>query len=102
MGVIDLKIELTSEACPEQYNVYYKGICVAYIRLRHGCLQLDVPGCQGMTIYEHNFHDNYKGRFKNELERAHYFGIIMEKIITFYEKTRKCELLKVLMAIEMS
>ena len=35
--------------CPEQYDVYYKGENVAYMRLRHGTFRVEV---KGVIVYE--------------------------------------------------
>ncbi len=47
------KLELTSTACPEQYDVFdANGDQVGYLRLRHGFFRADVPDCGGHTVYE--------------------------------------------------
>jgi hypothetical protein len=49
------KLELTSTACPEQYDVFdANGDQVGYLRLRHGYFRADVPDCGGETVYEAN------------------------------------------------
>lgn len=45
-----LDLYKTCSACPEQYDVYLNGQCVAYLRLRHGRFRADVPF--GHTVYE--------------------------------------------------
>lgn len=48
-----LKLVLTCEACPEQYEVFNKdNKQVGYLRLRHGEFRVDYPDCGGETIYE--------------------------------------------------
>jgi hypothetical protein len=39
----ELKLELTCEMCPEQYDVYWKETLVGYLRLRHGRFAADCP-----------------------------------------------------------
>jgi hypothetical protein len=41
----------TCFACPEQYDVCYKGEQVGYLRLRHGTFRVDYPDCGEETIY---------------------------------------------------
>lgn len=49
------KLELTSTACPEQYDVFdANGDQVGYLRLRHGYFRADVPDCGGETVYDAN------------------------------------------------
>ena len=48
--VDDLRLERTSWACPEQYDVFVGEECVAYLRLRHGWFRADCP--LGHTVYE--------------------------------------------------
>lgn len=46
-------LEMTSCACPEQYDVLDKdGKQVGYLRLRGGYFRADVPECGGETVYE--------------------------------------------------
>ena len=68
-----LEFRMTCIACPEQYDVFdEEGIQVAYIRLRYGYLSVDIPDCDGETIYTHEFDDKWKGVFDNEEERFNY------------------------------
>jgi hypothetical protein len=47
------KLEQTSFACPEQYDVFDKDDnYVGYLRLRHGKFRADYPCCGGETVYE--------------------------------------------------
>lgn len=52
--VDDIQLEMTCSACPEQYDAYYKGKMVGYLRLRHGSFRVDFPTCGGETIYRAN------------------------------------------------
>ena len=64
-----LEFKMTCRACPEQYDVFEDGVQVAYVRLRHGSLRVDVPDCGGETIYTHEFLDNKKGCFSRDRQR---------------------------------
>lgn len=87
----NLNIQLTSSACPEQYDIYLsegEGVwaLVGYIRLRHWELRVDYYGKDKEnkieeTIYEYTFDDGFKGVFYTEEERETYLNIIKEKIL---------------------
>jgi hypothetical protein len=70
----------TCIACPEQYDVYIEGNCIAYIRLRFGQLICTMPFGR-KTIFEHSFEDSYKGEFTNDKERKYYLALISSKIM---------------------
>lgn len=76
----NLEFKLTCLGCPEQYDVFNTdGVQIAYVRLRHGCLRVDVPDCGGETIYTHEFDDNMLGCFENNKQRLKY----LKKIAKF-------------------
>lgn len=41
----------TCWACPEQYDAFFEGKKVGYLRLRHGTFRVDYPDCGGENIY---------------------------------------------------
>ena len=43
---------MTSNACPEQYDVFKDGQQVGYLRLRHGKFTVRVPDVGGEVVYE--------------------------------------------------
>ena len=43
--------ELTCLMCPEQYDIYYKGQKIAYLRERHDYMSLCVPDYNGEEIW---------------------------------------------------
>ena len=66
------EFKMTCVACPEQYDVFdADGVQVAYVRLRHGCLSVDVPNCGDETIYMHVFR-SAMGCFENKRQRIRY------------------------------
>jgi predicted protein tyrosine phosphatase len=72
---------LTCWACPEQYDVYWGDVQVAYVRLRYGRLTTYTPDVGGTLVYEHNFpgDDNeYLGQFPDEDSRTHHLTKIAE------------------------
>ena len=44
------KLELTCQACPEQYDVYFCGFQIGYLRLRHGSFRASYPDYGGVTV----------------------------------------------------
>ena len=48
----ELDLQLTCSACPEQYDVFWKGTNVGYLRLRHGRFYADCPF--GNEVYSAN------------------------------------------------
>ena len=48
---LGLRFHLTSIACPEQYDVFDRDDRqVGYVRLRHGRLTVDCPGCHADNV----------------------------------------------------
>lgn len=45
-----LELELTCLACPEQYDVFFNGFQVGYLRLRGGWFTVEYPGVMGVMI----------------------------------------------------
>jgi len=77
------ELELTSTACPEQYDVFKDSKMVGYLRLRHGYFSAEVPDCGGKLVYEANpdgdgsFYDN---------ERDNYLTAAIYAIDDFYKR----------------
>lgn len=67
-----IELVMTCAACPEQYDAFYKGKQVGYLRLRHGCFSVDYPNCGAIsnTIY---YSEDMKGdgMFEDD-EREHF------------------------------
>ena len=71
--MIMLRLERTSFACPEQYDVFDENDNqVGYLRLRHGNFRVDYPNCGGKVIYD--AHPNGDGIFEED-EREHYLDM---------------------------
>ena len=85
----------TCFACPEQYDVFLGKKRVAYVRLRWGCLRVDMPSCGGNVIYKHFFRSfankdfSYVGCFCSEKERKKYLNIIEKKILRVLERKKQ-------------
>ena len=60
----------TCMACPEQWESFYDGKQVGYIRVRFGTLRVYCPGALDKLVLEHTWDgDDYKGRFDSVEER---------------------------------
>ena len=46
------QLKCTCGACPEQYDVFFEGKQIGYLRLRHGIFRADYPDCGGRTVYK--------------------------------------------------
>lgn len=73
-----LEIQLTCEACPEQYEIFKERKQVAYFRLRHGEFRVDYPDCGDETIYEAE--PNGEGIFEPN-ERLVYLAKAMREVL---------------------
>lgn len=51
MNPDEIVLDKTCDACPEQYEAYYRGAHVAYLRLRHGLFSVAVPDTGGEIVY---------------------------------------------------
>lgn len=47
----DIELVMTCGACPEQYDAFYDGEMVGYLRLRHGVFTVDADGPWGEALY---------------------------------------------------
>ena len=77
MQIDEIKLVQTCSESPEQYDAFYKGKQVGYLRLRHGEFRVDYPGCGDETIYyseemngDGKFEDNEREQFLNEAKQA--------------------------------
>lgn len=77
----NLELIKTSETCPEQYDVKIKSTQVAYIRVRHGEVRVDVPDAGGDTIYAAGIAGD--GAFEDE-EREWYLERCKQAIELYY------------------
>lgn len=49
---MDIRLEMTCRACPEQYDAFVGDKQVGYLRLRHGHFSVEFPDCGGEILYE--------------------------------------------------
>jgi len=71
MNINGYELQLTCGSCPEQYDVFYNGDLLGYLRLRHGCFRVQYPYVGGEVIYEAWPKGN--GLFESE-EREYYLN----------------------------
>ncbi|HAV5468680.1 TPA: hypothetical protein JI089_03345 [Acinetobacter baumannii] len=46
----EIELVKTCHACPEQYDAFFQGKQIGYLRLRHGEFRVDYPDCGDETI----------------------------------------------------
>ena len=92
MEIKGLTFTLFTRACPEQYDVTdTNGNLVGYVRLRWGVLRCDCPKWGEETIYEYDFHEDYKGCFDSDEERNTYLGLIADEVLKRMNALKKEE-----------
>ena len=67
----DIVLEKTGTSCLEQYDAFYQGKQVAYLRLRYGHFYVSCPNINGVMIYE--AYPSGNNSFEWE-ERDHYLN----------------------------
>ena len=65
-------------ACPEQYDAYFKGDQVGYLRLRHRVFRVDYGFCGGDTIFTE--YPEGDGCFEED-EREYYLDLACKAIM---------------------
>lgn len=80
------KLIMTSRACPEQYDVMYKGEMVAYLRLRNGRFSARVPDVSGELVYKARTLGY--GCFENR-ERMIHLNEAIDAIKRYYTEKKK-------------
>lgn len=71
----DIILVETCGACPEQYDAYYNGKEVGYLRLRYGYFSVRCPSSSGDIVYE--AHPRGDGIF--ELDERDFISIRLKK-----------------------
>jgi hypothetical protein len=89
----DIKLIKTCDACPEQYDAFYKDEQVGYLRLRFGIFTVQAPDHKNTIVFQQEFPGDYKGNFTDE-EREFYLDCAKQAIIEFYIKKEKPEWLE--------
>lgn len=74
------RVVKTCSACPEQYDVFFNGEQIAYIRLRWGVLTCDLGKTE---IYRYTFEDDTKGFFDSDYEREIFINDILKTILKY-------------------
>ena len=76
-------LEMTSRACPEQYDVYFGDFQLGYLRLRHGFFRADYLECGGYTAY--SAYPKGDGLFEEE-ERFSFLKEAVEALINYHNE----------------
>jgi hypothetical protein len=84
-----IKLIKTCNACPEQYDVYLNNMQLGYLRLRWGFFRVDYLFCGGEQLYVKDFMDEFKGNFKDDIERRRYLDIACELLLKKYDISKK-------------
>lgn len=78
-----VKLVETCPACPEQYDVHFRGRLVGYLRLRHGIFRADYYDRNKGKLTCYSARPNGQGRFEDN-ERGSYLvrgcHAILEKV----------------------
>ena len=70
VSILGLRFNLTSIACPEQYDVFDRDDRqVGYVRLRHGRLTVDCTGCQDENVMTVQYGTGDEGLFDTDEDR---------------------------------
>lgn len=73
---MNIELVMTCSACPEQYDAYWNGLLVGYLRLRHGDFTVTFPNVYGEIIYsaepagDGSFEDHERDYYLMEAEKA--------------------------------
>lgn len=71
----------TCIACPEQYDAWFEGTQIGYVRLRHGTLRADYRDYMGDTVYSSTIGDGvWQGCFTDDEERCYHLCRIADKL----------------------
>ena len=73
-----IMLDKTCWACPEQWDAYYKGEIVGYIRLRWGHMTVECPDVGGELVYSMWADDGMMGIFSSDHEEK----IFLDKALT--------------------
>lgn len=76
-NILGCSLILTSEAFPEQYDVYKGKHQIGYLRLRNGKFRANYPRHGGEEIFFHEFDDALKGHFDDDDERTRFLEMVI-------------------------
>lgn len=79
LTINDVELIKTCHACPEQYDAFFQGKRIGYLRLRHGEFRVDYPDCGDETIY-YSQEMLGDGKFEDS-EREHFLLKAKEAIV---------------------
>ena len=74
MNINGFELKLTSNACPEQYDVFKNNKKVGYLRLRYGYFYAEYLYSDGKKVYEAN--TNGDGLFNEDERETHLINAV--------------------------
>jgi len=84
------QLVMTCMSCPEQYDMFYRGIQCAYFRLRGGRFTVTMPSVEGELVYMHHWEDDtYKGNFDTDDEREEHMSAAIREVVEYLRKGRR-------------
>ena len=64
----EIVLDKTCCACPAQWDAYFSGEIVAYIRFRYGRMTVECPDVGGELVYSMQSEDGMQGMFNSDVE----------------------------------
>lgn len=84
MKADEIELQQTCSACPEQYDAYYKGSQVGYLRMRWGVFWVFCPYSDGEVVLSAKVSDNpYLGAF-HDADRESWLQKAKEAIVKWH------------------
>lgn len=83
MNTSDIELVMTCPACPEQYDAFFEGAHIGYLRLRHGLFSVRCPDADGEVVFSSDTHGD--GEFQ-QYEREKYLNLAKQAIIEYIKR----------------
>lgn len=77
-----IELELTCDACPEQYDAFYEGELVGYLRLRHGHFRAEYKDDVVYNAYplgDGIFEPEEREKYLKKAKKAIYKALLKDK-----------------------
>ena len=83
-----IMLDKTCWACPEQWDAYYGGKIVGYIRLRWGHMTVECPDVDGELVYSMRADDGMMGIFSSNHEEKLFLDKALTAIAEWINRNR--------------
>ena len=86
----NIELQKTSGICPEQYDAYYKGKEIGYLRLRHGYFRAEYKGTivyDAYTIGDGSFENKERKKHLKKAKKAIFKAMQLAEI--YHEQHQK-------------